>query len=244
MGVRTAIIFLVLILAVVAGGYLFCKTYFPDLVFWQENEREDQVCTLVAKICPDGTSVGHVGPNCEFADCPEETTSWGTYINDQVGFEMKYPDNFFDPSQQPRLFTGDCNYSVFPDSCPDINDIVAQDIAYDGGDITTIESNLSQPGYWDISGLKQEINGTTYCLFATGDSSAGRAFNYYYYSTVKDEGCLVVYLAVTTENCDFYLPFKSGDTGQEENYNNCLKTNAAQPITFKKIISSFSFINQ
>jgi len=28
------------------------------------------VCTADAKICPDGTGVGRVGPNCEFAPCP------------------------------------------------------------------------------------------------------------------------------------------------------------------------------
>ena len=27
-------------------------------------------CTLEAKICPDGSSVGRSGPNCEFAPCP------------------------------------------------------------------------------------------------------------------------------------------------------------------------------
>jgi hypothetical protein len=27
-------------------------------------------CTLEAKICPDGTSVGRTGPNCAFAPCP------------------------------------------------------------------------------------------------------------------------------------------------------------------------------
>lgn len=27
-------------------------------------------CTLDAKICPDGSSVGRTGPNCEFAPCP------------------------------------------------------------------------------------------------------------------------------------------------------------------------------
>ncbi len=28
-------------------------------------------CTMDAKICPDGSSVGRVGPNCEFAACPD-----------------------------------------------------------------------------------------------------------------------------------------------------------------------------
>lgn len=30
-------------------------------------------CTSEAKICPDGSSVGRVGPNCEFATCPIST---------------------------------------------------------------------------------------------------------------------------------------------------------------------------
>ena len=29
------------------------------------------VCTMDARICPDGSSVGRVGPNCEFEACPE-----------------------------------------------------------------------------------------------------------------------------------------------------------------------------
>jgi len=28
-------------------------------------------CTMEAKVCPDGTSVGRTGPNCEFAPCPK-----------------------------------------------------------------------------------------------------------------------------------------------------------------------------
>jgi hypothetical protein len=29
-----------------------------------------KVCTMEAKICPDGSGVGRTGPNCEFAPCP------------------------------------------------------------------------------------------------------------------------------------------------------------------------------
>lgn len=32
---------------------------------------QQKACTLEAKICPDGSSVGRTGPNCEFAACPE-----------------------------------------------------------------------------------------------------------------------------------------------------------------------------
>ena len=32
-------------------------------------------CTLEAKICPDGSSVGRSGPKCEFAVCPESVSN-------------------------------------------------------------------------------------------------------------------------------------------------------------------------
>lgn len=35
-----------------------------------EPEINHIACTADAKICPDGTGVGRVGPNCEFAECP------------------------------------------------------------------------------------------------------------------------------------------------------------------------------
>lgn len=31
-------------------------------------------CTMEAKLCPDGSSVGRTGPNCEFATCPNMNT--------------------------------------------------------------------------------------------------------------------------------------------------------------------------
>lgn len=40
----------------------FPKAYAPS----------SKACTMEAKICPDGSSVGRVGPNCEFAKCSQE----------------------------------------------------------------------------------------------------------------------------------------------------------------------------
>lgn len=31
---------------------------------------KEKACTQEVMVCPDGTSVGRVGPNCEFATCP------------------------------------------------------------------------------------------------------------------------------------------------------------------------------
>jgi len=47
---------------------------------WQLNFAGREVsqgilCTQEAKICPDGSAVGRVGPNCEFATCPSLNVS-------------------------------------------------------------------------------------------------------------------------------------------------------------------------
>ncbi|NCC71568.1 carbohydrate-binding protein, partial [bacterium] len=50
---------------------------FEDTIFDNENLSNDDndnssiICTEEAKICPDGSSVVRVGPNCEFAACPD-----------------------------------------------------------------------------------------------------------------------------------------------------------------------------
>jgi hypothetical protein len=55
-----ALIILVLAGAIGGGYYLINK-----------QSQKQTACTMEAKICPDGSSVGRTGPNCEFADCPE-----------------------------------------------------------------------------------------------------------------------------------------------------------------------------
>ena len=37
------------------------------------DDNEPIMCTMDAKICPDGSAVGRQGPYCEFAPCPDET---------------------------------------------------------------------------------------------------------------------------------------------------------------------------
>ncbi len=40
----------------------------------QEDEALEElvICTMDAKICPDGSYVARQGPDCEFAPCPSE----------------------------------------------------------------------------------------------------------------------------------------------------------------------------
>jgi hypothetical protein len=41
----------------------------------QMGGNNNIACPADAKICPDGSAVGRVGPDCEFAPCPEQNTS-------------------------------------------------------------------------------------------------------------------------------------------------------------------------
>lgn len=66
----------ILVLAVLAGaGVWIWQNYF------NESEPEQVFCTQDAKLCPDGSYVGRVGPNCEFAQCPSGPTAETRKIN-------------------------------------------------------------------------------------------------------------------------------------------------------------------
>lgn len=52
------------IVVAVLGGYLRTSQLLPP-----------RGCTMEAKVCPDGSTVGRTGPNCEFAACPGTGTT-------------------------------------------------------------------------------------------------------------------------------------------------------------------------
>ena len=72
------IVAVVILAGLVGGGFYMRKA---GLV------PERKLCTAEAMLCPDGkTSVGRTGPNCEFAECPEDipkvktdTSTWKIY---------------------------------------------------------------------------------------------------------------------------------------------------------------------
>ncbi len=56
----TAIVVVALLLAVII----------TILEIRSTSEEGPVACTMDAKMCPDGSAVGRVGPQCEFAECP------------------------------------------------------------------------------------------------------------------------------------------------------------------------------
>lgn len=63
------------ILIVVVGVALFVVLWigwerFSELRSEGSHNRGPVACTADAKLCPDGSAVGRIPPNCEFAKCP------------------------------------------------------------------------------------------------------------------------------------------------------------------------------
>jgi hypothetical protein len=94
------VLILVILIVVGTGSYYLATN----------GIRTQKACTMEAKLCPDGSSVGRSGPNCEFSPCPtkespaptEKSTEddktegnivipWETYTNLIFGFSIKYP---------------------------------------------------------------------------------------------------------------------------------------------------------
>lgn len=56
-----AVIAVIVALILVGGGYYYLV----------QSPKGEMACSAEAKLCPDGSSLGRSGPNCEFAACPE-----------------------------------------------------------------------------------------------------------------------------------------------------------------------------
>lgn len=150
---------------------------------------------------------------------------WNTVSNNEFGFSLKYPNGFFDAGHEPKILTGDCNYQVFPDACPNINGLVSQD-----SQVNVSPSTLT-------------VNNTPYCLYDVADAATGHIYHYYYYTTVKNQKCIVATFDTSATNCDFYLPLEQGNAEQEKNYNDCIVKNQNQPVILNQIINTFTPTN-
>jgi len=71
---------------------IFSVILFTGIVYLMLGmvDRDKQsICTMEVKICPDGSSVGRTGPDCEFAECPlsnnqTEESTLSSFENDYI----------------------------------------------------------------------------------------------------------------------------------------------------------------
>lgn len=71
----TSAVATLVVAAAVIGAYFVYKAHQPQGIA-AGNRNAGTACTEEAKICPDGSSVGRVGPDCQFAECPSPSASF------------------------------------------------------------------------------------------------------------------------------------------------------------------------
>ena len=173
---KLSIAIIVIISAVLIGALAWLNFF---------NASKQTACTLEAKICPDGSSVGRTGLDCEFARCPEITDNnpgWKTFNNDKQAVTFQYPDQL----------AADYIHSV--DWPPQI--------AVNNGPFSCVEggSEIAQVGKTQ----KIAIGDHEYCLAKESEGAAGSVYTQYAYSFPENGKVLTFIFALRFVQCANY----------------------------------------
>lgn len=128
------------------------------------EEQNEVACTLEAKICPDGSTVGRVGPSCEFEACPsgtvESTSQWQTATNTEAEVSFRYPETL------PTF------YIEAVDWPPQVQVLPEMFVCEEAGEVT------------DRAGKTESrtIDGTSFCVTTITEGAAGSVYDQYAYA--------------------------------------------------------------
>lgn len=86
------LVIIVIVLAGIGGYYILKKPANMAVSPTPTPKTTNKACTEEGKICPDGSIVSRVGPNCEFAPCPSANQI--IYTNNQYGFDLSLPQSW------------------------------------------------------------------------------------------------------------------------------------------------------
>jgi len=100
-----AILIILLVIAVIIGISLW---------LCQKEETENIACTMEAKLCPDGSYVGRVGPDCEFAFCPD-APQWSAIKQAVANCEVESVWQTHDRTVRAKLKNGEELDAVEPE---------------------------------------------------------------------------------------------------------------------------------
>ena len=142
-------------------------------------------CTLEAKLCPDGSSVGRIGPNCEFASCPKlinNNPSWQTFSDDKQGVSFQYPDQLAATYIHPVDWPPQITVANSPFACVEVGSEIMQ-----GGQTQKIM-----------------INSREYCLTKASEGAAGSVYTQYAYAFPKNDKILTFAFTLQFVQCANY----------------------------------------
>lgn len=143
---------------------LVCLAVLSMLIWYKplsraSNPIEATMCTMEAKMCPDGSYVGRSGPQCQFAACP--TDNWKTSTDPVTGSSLRYPETI------PTTYIHTVDW-------PPKLQLVE-------GPFTCIQAGQEI----DRAGKTESrvINGKDYCVTTLTEGAAGSTYTQYAYAT-------------------------------------------------------------
>lgn len=169
---------LIIIIAVIVLVIAICLI--SELI----NNNKQIACTQEAKICPDGSSVGRTGPNCEFTLCPESTpiAGWKTSTDNVQGITFQYPEKLLTTFMHPVEWPPKVTVTTGTLSC--------------SGALPT--NNLFEKNEQVI------INNHIYCVKASSEGAAGSTFVTYNYSAEISGKLITVNFVMQYPQCMNY----------------------------------------
>ena len=184
-------------------AYLIYRLFLPakiDKTFVEPQPAIPSACPLDGKICPDGSSVGRMGVNCEFGPCPEAAkpipVDWISSHNDQ-GITFRHPSKM--PTKYISSQTWPPKISVStttPDAVLDCPTAASTDSRQD----------------W---AAKRTIITRTYCIKATSEGAAGSVYTDYTYTTLNASRLVTVSFTLRSPQCLNYDNPKQAECAQE-----------------------------
>lgn len=167
------ILAIVFIFALIAGVFILS----------QKKSEDPIACTMEAKLCSDGSSVGRTGPNCEFAACPiHDTTGWKIFSDTVKGFTFKYPETFGTIYMHPQDWP--------------------PQVAVSSGSLSCTEAGSPQER---AGGTTQKvINGRIYCVTVMSEGAAGSVYTEYAYATEMKGKVVILTFTTKMVQCGNY----------------------------------------
>lgn len=196
-------IFLIVIIAIISG-----------VIAYKSGLTKNGIkkgCTQEAKICPDGSAVGRIGSNCEFAACPAGGKESQTlnYNNEDYNFSFSYPErDVFNPVMGYQYVTNNSLARVdLPQSdFAGTNLGEASFIVGANSDNKIIDVCLKSADEESATSSIEIINGTEMKVFNGVGVGAGNIYETKSYRAVKNGVCYEATLLLHSGNIWNYTP--------------------------------------
>lgn len=170
---KKTIIFAVAFLLLIFGFYFYSS---------RQTGEKGIYCTQDAKLCPDGSYVGRVPPNCEFETCPAVNNLWGTFTDGERKLSFQYPRELAAQYIDALDWPPQVQVLNEPFSCTEAGDESAR-----------------------AGGTKKiTIEGREYCVTKVTEGAAGSIYTQYAYAFSVGEQTVIFTFTLRFSQCGNY----------------------------------------